>query len=241
MRFLHLLPVTSIVSWLSLLLLALIAAGQLQHAAGRRLSVLSWRMTVQGILASLLMFLLLTLLLLHGLRPWDSPLLLSLNLVLILAAFAAGVWVPGLGSSFRPGWMIIHFVLGAGFFLMFGMMLMNHLLTAFNLNMTDNYDVIFYVFEQERGVAYTLLGLMAVLFFVFGGLYASLVWKLHGDKGQADAAVNIHLMNGETLEGLRLKRIGSRVLAAETRDEDGRRVASYRIPVNKVVYIKSAE
>ncbi|WP_150273093.1 hypothetical protein [Paenibacillus tepidiphilus] len=242
MRYLHLLPVSNIVIWLSVLLLVLIAANYLVPAAAVRLTVRSWRVTILGILASLLLFVLLLGLLLNGLRPWNSPLLLALHLVLILAAFAAGAWMPRLLSTYRYGWIAIHLVLGAGFFLLFGTMLMEHLVGSFNVNMTRNYEIAYYVYEQEPRAFFTLLGIMALLFFVFGGQYVSMVLRLYADRDEAPADVNIKLQNGEMLEGLQIKRIGLRyVVAAEAKEKDGRRPAIYRIPVHKVVYMRSAD
>ncbi|OMF98418.1 hypothetical protein [Paenibacillus sp. FSL R7-0337] len=71
---------------------------------------------------------------------------------------------------FKPWIVLIHVLLGAGFYLLFGMLLMSRLVVTYNLNMTKQFDILFFVYGQDRPVVYGILLIMAVLYFVIGKL-----------------------------------------------------------------------
>ncbi|MNI94663.1 hypothetical protein D3C73_1528000 [compost metagenome] len=61
------------------------------------------------------------------------------------------------------------------------MMLMDSLKVVFNLNMTDNFDILYFVYGQERAVVYGFLIVLAILYFVIGKLYMRPVYELYAE------------------------------------------------------------
>ncbi|MEK4044450.1 hypothetical protein NSU18_12355 [Paenibacillus sp. FSL H8-0048] len=170
MQYFNLIPVSVTLVWFSILLLIVWTVDFVQGGSVEPLQAVSLRERTKSILADILIFAALNGLLMYVLHPMNQLLLISLA--------AAGLFVTYYLSSkahrrrlpFRPWILLIHVLLGASFYLLFGMLLMSKLVVTYNLNMTNQFDILFFVYGQDRPVVYGVLLIMAVLYFVIGKL-----------------------------------------------------------------------
>ncbi|WNS40857.1 hypothetical protein [Paenibacillus sp. MMS20-IR301] len=171
LQYFNLIPFSVTVTWFSVLMLIICVVDFLQGSSSAvRLPAASGRERVKAVVADLLIFAVLNGLLLHVLHPLKNPLWISLAAAGLLVTYylTSGISRP---APVKRSWIVlIHVLLGAGFYLLFGMLLMSRLIVTYNLNMTDQFDIFYFVYGQDRPVAYGVVLLLIILYFVIGKL-----------------------------------------------------------------------
>lgn len=175
------LPVSSVLAWFGALMLMIYIFDFLWSPPASRLKRNGLRTVVKKITADVLIFLILTSVLVYSLHPQKSLTLLLLVFALSIVTYLLGTGLLKLPFSFRAMGTVGHILICAGFYWLFGMMLMDSLKVVFNLNMTDNFDILYFVYGQERGVVYGVLIVLAVLYFIIGKLYMRPVYELYAE------------------------------------------------------------
>ncbi|ETT55686.1 hypothetical protein MKZ07_31325 [Paenibacillus sp. FSL P4-0338] len=170
MQYFNLIPISTTLVWFSVLFLIVWAVDFLQGGSQVQLQAVSLRERTKSILADILIFAALNGLLMYVLHPMDNLLLISLAAAGLLVTYYLSSKADGKRLRFKPWIVLIHVLLGAGFYLLFGMLLMSRLVVTYNLNMTKQFDILFFVYGQDRPVVYGILLIMAVLYFVIGKL-----------------------------------------------------------------------
>lgn len=121
-------------------------------------------------MADIMIFAALNGLLMYVLHPMDHLLLISLAAAGLLVTYYLSSKADRKRLPFRPWILLIHVLLGIGFYLLFGMLLMGKLIVTYNLNMTIQFDILYFVYGQDRAVVYVVLLIMTALYFVIGKL-----------------------------------------------------------------------
>ncbi|WP_339222994.1 hypothetical protein [Paenibacillus sp. FSL H8-0332] len=163
-------PISTTLVWFSVLLLIVWIVDFLQAGFLEQLQARSIRERTKSIMADILIFAALNGLLMYVLHPMDHLLLISLAAAGLLVTYYLSSKADRKRLPFRPWILLIHVLLGIGFYLLFGMLLMGKLIITYNLNMTNQFDILFFVYSQNRPVVYGVLLIMAVLYFVIGKL-----------------------------------------------------------------------
>ncbi|WP_340021949.1 hypothetical protein MHI24_23585 [Paenibacillus sp. FSL K6-1096] len=170
MQYFNLIPFSTTLVWFSVLLLIVWAVDFLQGATPVPVHARSLRERTKCILADILIFAALNGLLMYVLHPMGNLLLISLAAAGLLVTYYLSSKTDGKRLRLRPWIVLIHVLLGAGFYLLFGMLLMSKLVVTYNLNMTNQFHILFFAYGQDRPVVYGVLLIMAVLYFVIGKL-----------------------------------------------------------------------
>lgn len=82
-------------------------------------------------------------LLMYVLHPMNNLLLISLAAAGLLVTYYLSSKADRKRLPFRPWILLIHVLLGVSFYLLFGMLLMSKLIFTYNLNMTNQFDILF--------------------------------------------------------------------------------------------------
>lgn len=196
---------------------------------------------VKKVMMDILLFLLLTGLLVYELHPLTSTWLLYLALAGLVFSYYLNTGLRQYRVSTRLGIALIHILLGLGVYLLFGMMLMNRLKLFFNLNMTDQFDILYFVYGQERAVVYGFLILLVILYFVIGKLYMKPVFLLYSKVNHRPVRVNIKLSGGELLAGLYVQPSTGRILSVCDHVNPAEATRTYYIKRRSVEYIEVLE
>ncbi|OKP89418.1 hypothetical protein A3848_14805 [Paenibacillus sp. P32E] len=191
--YLDVLPVSSVLAWFGGLMLVIYILEFVWMPANGRLRVNGVRGFVKKITADVLIFLILTSVLVYSLHPQKSPVLLLLVFALSIVSYLCSTGFLKLSFSFRVWGTAVHILLCTGFYWLFGMMLMDSLKVTFNLNMTDNFDILYFVHGQERGVVYGFLAVLAILYFVIGKLYMRPVYALYSEAYEARRQAKVEI------------------------------------------------
>lgn len=170
LQYFNFIPISTTLVWFSVLLLIVWIVDFLQAGSLEPLQARSIRERTKSIMADILIFAALNGLLMYVLHPMDHLLLISLAAAGLLVTYYFSSKADRKRLPFRPWIMLIHVLFGIGFYLLFGMLLMGKLIITYNLNMTNQFDILFFVYSQNRPVVYGVLLIMAVLYFVIGKL-----------------------------------------------------------------------
>ncbi|QSF46164.1 hypothetical protein [Paenibacillus tianjinensis] len=242
MEYLHFLPVFNAMVWFGILLFVVYGINFYRNYptapfvyASRRPS--SWH----KITLEVLIFVILSSVVVFALHPFDSSLLMSLVLIGIIITYILGSGNRKYRESARLGLMAVHSLLGACFFGLFAMKLMDRLKITLNLNMTDNYDILYFAYHQKRPVVYGFFLLLITLYFVIGKLYMKPVYTSYAEDYQIHPRVNIKLVSGEILPGMYLLQHAGRgdIIAG---DHIHRSEAAHIYCINRdqILYIEAA-
>ncbi|KAI7255340.1 hypothetical protein KC345_g11152 [Hortaea werneckii] len=191
-------------------------------------------------MAELLIFAGINGLLVYVLHPMSNPLLISLSAAGLLVTYFL---VSGMHKQLLPyrSWiLLIHMLLGVAFYLLFGMLLMGKLIVTYNLNMTNQYDILYFVYGQDRAVVYGLLLIMLALYFVIGKLMMRPLYSWYARSTYKASRVNIRLTGGEIISGVYLVRNTDRhsLLASDSLNPL-EATKSYKVNRDKVEYIET--
>lgn len=178
----------------------------LQGGSHIQLQAGSLRERNKAILADILIFAALNGLLMYVLHPMDNLLLISLAAAGLLVTYYLSSKADRKRLPFRSWILLIHVLLGVSFYLLFGMLLMSKLVVTYNLNMTKQFDILFFVYGQDRPVVYGVLLIMAVLYFVIGKLLMRPLYSWCAVNYCLPARMNIKLVGGELLSGVYILR-----------------------------------
>jgi hypothetical protein len=204
-----------------------------------RLPATSGRERVKAVMADVLIFMGINGLLLHGLHPLSNPVWISLTAAGLLVTYVLASGMRKQLMPYRSWILLIHALLGAGFYLLFGTMLMGRLIVTYNLNMNDLFDILYFVYGQDRTVVYGLLFLMIILYFVIGKLLMRPLYSWYAVNRYKAFKVNIKLTGGETLSGVYLLRNRDRQsLHASDSLNPLQAAKTYRINRDKVEYVE---
>lgn len=170
MQYFNLIPISATLVWFSVLFLIVWAVDFLKGATPVKVRARSFRERTKSIVADCLIFAALNGLLMYVLHPMDHLLLISLAAAGLLVTYYLSSKADGKRLRFQSWTVLIHVLLGAGFYLLFGMLLMSKLVVTYNLNMTNQFHILFFVYGQDRPVVYGVMLIMSVLYFVIGKL-----------------------------------------------------------------------
>ena len=204
LQYFNLIPFTITLVWFSILLLIVWAVDFQQGATPAPVHSSTLRERTKSILADILIFAALNGLLMYVLHPMDNLLLISLAAAGLLVTYYLSSKADRKRLRFRPWIVLIHVLLGAGFYLLFGMLLMSKLVVTYNLNMTNQFDILFFVYSQDQPVVYAVLLIMAVLYFVIGKLLMRPLYSWYAVNYYRVSRVNIKLVGGELISGVYL-------------------------------------
>lgn len=143
MQYFNLIPISTALVWFSVLFLIVWAVDFLQGGSHVQLQSGSLRERTKAILADILIFAALNGLLMYVLHPMNNLLLISLVAAGLLVTYYLSSKADRKRLPFRPWILLIHVLLGVSFYLLFGMLLMSKLIFTYNLNMTNQFDILF--------------------------------------------------------------------------------------------------
>lgn len=204
MEYVKILPVFDAAVWFGILMFMMGGIDFLRHFPADPFAYVSRRPVWQRVASEVLVFVILSSVVVFTLRPLESSLLMSFVLIGIITTYILGSGKRKFRESVRLSVTALHSLLGACFFGLFAMMLMNKLKVSLNLNMTDNYDILYFAYHQKRPVVYGFFVLLAILYFVIGKLYMRPVYTSFAETYQNHTRVNIKLTSGEMLTGVYL-------------------------------------
>lgn len=238
--YLNLIPFSVTVTWISVLMLIIYVVDFLQSGSPAHLPAISRRERAKSILAGLLIFAGINGLLVYMLHPMRNPLFISLSAAGLLVTYFMVSRMHKQLVPFRSWVLLIHLLLGVAFYLLFGMLLMGKLIVTYNLNMTNQYDILYFVYGQDRAVVYGLLLIMLTLYFVIGTMLMQPLYAWYARRRYKASKVNIRLTGGEIISGVYLLRNTDRrsLLASESLNplEAGK---TYKVNRDKVEYIEN--
>ncbi|WP_339313139.1 hypothetical protein [Paenibacillus sp. FSL M7-0896] len=241
MQYFNLIPFSTTLFWFSVLLLIVWAVDFLQGGSHVQLQAGSLRERTKSILADILIFAGINSLLLYVLHPLSNPLLISLVAAGLLVTYFVACSTHRQHLSYRPWILLIHVLLGISFYLLFGMLLMSRLIVTYNLNMTDQFDILYFVYGQDRAVVYVLLLIMTALYFVIGKLLMRPLYSWYAENYYQVSRMNIKLVGGELLSGVYILRDTDRgFLSASDSLNPGPDARLYRISREKIEYMERA-
>ncbi|NQX45413.1 hypothetical protein HQN87_08720 [Paenibacillus tritici] len=239
MQYFTLIPFSTTLVWFSVLLLIVWTVDFLQGGASAQLPAYNLRERTKFIMADILIFAGINGLLLYVLHPLSSPLWISLAAAGLLVTYFLACGTRRQHLSYHPWILLIHVLLGISFYLLFGMLLMSRLIVTYNLNMTDQFDILFYVNGQDRGVVYAMLLIMLVLYFVIGKLLMRPLYSWYRAHVYQASRMNIKLVGGELLSGVYILRDTDRgFLSASDSLNPGPDARLYRISREKIEYME---
>ncbi|ETT65392.1 hypothetical protein C173_20231 [Paenibacillus sp. FSL R7-277] len=241
MQYFNLIPFSTTLFWFSVLLLIVWAVDFLQGDSAVQLPADSRRERTKFILADILIFAGINSLLLYVLHPLSNPLLISLVAAGLLVTYFMTSGMRKRLSPYQPWILLIHVVLGISFYLLFGMLLMSRLIVTYNLNMTNQFDILYFVYGQDREVVYVLLLIMTALYFVIGKLLMRPLYNWYAENYYQASRMNIKLVGGEFLNGVYILRDTDRgFLSASDSLNPGPDARLYRISREKIEYMERA-
>ncbi|MEK3713433.1 hypothetical protein [Paenibacillus sp. FSL R7-0333] len=241
MQYFNLIPFSTTLFWFSVLLLIVWAVDFLLGDSAVQLPAGSRRERTKSILADILIFAGINSLLLYVLHPLSNPLLISLVAAGLLVTYFMTSGMRKRLSPYQPWILLIHVVLGISFYLLFGMLLMSRLIVTYNLNMTNQFDILYFVYGQDRAVVYVLLLIMTALYFVIGKLLMRPLYNWYAENYYQASRMNIKLVGGELLNGVYILRDTDRgFLSASDSLNPGPDARLYRISREKIEYMERA-
>lgn len=143
MQYFNLIPISVTLVWFGILLLIVWIVDFLQAGSLEPLQAGSLRERTKSILADILIFAALNGLLMYVLHPMNHLLLISLAAAGLLVTYYLSSKADRKRLPFRPWILLIHVLLGVSFYLLFGMLLLGKLIVTYNLNMTNQFDILF--------------------------------------------------------------------------------------------------
>ena len=239
MLYLNLIPLSVTVAWFSVIMLIVCVVDFLQSGPPVQLPAISGRERAKEIMAELLIFAGINGVLLYVLHPVSNPLLISLAAAGLLVTYFLASGMHKQRWASRPLILLIHLLLGAAFYLLFGMLLMGKLIITYNLNMTKPFDILYFVYGQDRAVVYALLLIMIVLYFVIRSMLMRPLYSWYSLSCCKASRVSIKLTGGEVIAGVYLLRNSDRqsVLVSDSLNRL-EAVKTYKINRDKVDYIE---
>lgn len=241
LQYFNLIPFSTTLLWFSVLLLIVWIVDFLQAGSLEPLQARSIRERIKSIMADILIFAALNGLLMYVLHPMDDLLLISLAAAGLLVTYYFSSKADRKRLRFRPWILLIHVLLGISFYLLFGMLLMSRLIVTYNLNMTNQFDILYFVYGQDRAVVYVVLLIMLVLYFVIGKLLMRPLYSWYRVNYYEASRVNIKLVGGELLSGVYILRDTDRgFLSASDSLNPGPDARLYRISREKIEYMERA-
>ncbi|MEK3701694.1 hypothetical protein NYE33_32340 [Paenibacillus sp. FSL R10-2199] len=239
LQYFNLIPFSITLTWFSLLLLIVWTVDFLQGGSPVQLPAGSLRERTKSILADILIFAGINGLLLYVLHLLRNPLLISLAAAGLLVTYCLTSGMRKQSSPYRPWILLIHVLLGISFYLLFGMLLMGKLIVTYNLNMTDQFDILYFVYGQDQAVVYSLLLIMVTLYFVIGKLLMRPLYSWYAANYYQASRMNIKLTGGEVLTGVYMLRdTDRRFVAASDSLNPGPDDKLYRISREKIEYME---
>lgn len=239
MLYLNLVPFSVTVAWFSILMLIVCVVDFLQSGSLVQLPAISGRERIKGIMAELLIFAGINGLLLYVLHPMSNLLLISLTAAGLLVTYFLTSGMHKQRWPNRPVILLTHLLLGVVFYLLFGMQLMGKLIVTYNLNMTNQFDILYFVYGQDRAVVYALLLIVVVLYFVIGKLLMRPFYSWYVLSRYKASKVSIKLTGGEIITGVHLLRDSDRqFLLVSDSLNPLEAVKTYKINREKIEYME---
>ncbi|MFC6652740.1 hypothetical protein [Paenibacillus rhizoplanae] len=239
LQYFNLIPLSTTLVWFSVLLLIVWIVDFLQAGFLEQLQARSIRERTKSIMADILIFAALNGLLMYVLHPMDNLLLISLAAAGLLVTYFMTSDMRKRLSPCRPWILLIHVLLGISFYLLFGMLLMSRLIVTYNLNMTNQFDILYFVYGQDRAVVYAVLLIMLVLYFVIGKLLMRPLYSWFAVNYYQESRVNIKLVGGEQITGMYILRDRDRrYVTASDSLNSGPDARLYRISREKIEYME---
>lgn len=239
LQYLNLLPFSVTVTWFIVLMLIINVVDFLQGGSPLRLPAASMRDRVKAVIADILVFAGMNGLLLYVFHPLKSQLPIALVAAGLLVTYFLTSGMRKQLLAYRPYALLIHVLLGLSFYLLFGMLLMGRLIVTYNLNMSDQFDILYFVYGQDRPVVYGVAVLLVILYFVIGKLLMRPLYSWYAANYYKASRVNIKLVGGETLTGVYILRDKDRrFLAASSSLNPGEGDKLYRISRDRVEYME---